>query len=231
MNIKIYKFILFTVLSLLVCSSLSYAQSADKQRKETNKKFRKSLIDKLNQEKKLIEKLLGVDIYKQFDGKFEKLLEQFDDGFYDNMDKIFKDNNFNDFFQNADQFQFGFGSLGIWSENHSHRIYTLQQNFPKDAPLDLKIEKKRILIKGVIEKSFKRRGPNGDIAQVKRMAVNQKIQIPSDVFSDKATFDQFDGKTRILFPKKNPQPSPRKKNKTHDNGLKPLKKRKGEQTI
>jgi hypothetical protein len=227
-------FFISLILSFLIMlggSESGLAETVAEKRRATNKKFRKSLIDKLNQEKQLIEKLLGVDIYKNFDGRLEKLLEQFDDGFYDNMDKIFKNENFNQFFQNADQFKFGFGALGVWSETGEQRIYTLMQNFPKNAPLDIKIEQNYIKIKGFIEKSFKRRGENGDIAQVKRMSVNQKIHIPHDVYVEKAQFDQLKGKTRILFPKKNPTIKAIKRPATPKNRLKPMKKRKGEQVI
>ncbi|MBT7609108.1 MAG: hypothetical protein HN576_05095 [Bacteriovoracaceae bacterium] len=231
MNSLLRYLLKFIFLTLILLSSPSYSQSTTEKRNETNKKFRKSLVDKLNQEKKLLEKLLGVGIYKQFDGKFEKLLEQFDDGFHDNMDKIFKNNNFNSFFQDADQFQFGFGPMGKWSETGGHRIYTLLQNFPKNTPLDLKIEKNRISIKGVIEKSFKKRGRKGEIAEVKRMSVNQEIRIPHDVYAEKASFDQFNGKTRIFFPKKNPSKIQKKSSNKQKNGLKPLKRIKGELSI
>ena len=226
--------IIFFLCGAFITGQATSQTTPQQNRKETNKKFRKSLIDKLNQEKRLIEKLLGVDIYKQFDGKFEKLIEQFDDGFYDNMDKIFNDDKFNNFFQNADQFEFGFGALGVWTDTGEQRIYTLQQNFPKNAPLDIKIEDNYIKIKGVIEKSFKKRGPTGDISQVKRMSVNQDIQIPHDVYSEQAQFRMFKGKTQILFPKKNPIkmiPNQPKEPKEELNAPKPLKKRKGELVI
>jgi hypothetical protein len=207
------------------------SQTPQQNRDETNRKFRKSLIDKLNQEKRLIEKLLGVDIYKQFDGRFEKLIEQFDDGFYDNMDKIFKDQNFNNFFKNANQFKFGFGALGLWTDDGKNRIYTLQQNFPKNAPLDIKIENNYIKIKGVVEKSFKKKGPKGEISDVKRMSVNQEIQIPSDVFAEKAQFRMLQGKTQILFPKKVPT-GPMPNNHIKEKKVpKPLKRRKGDYAI
>ena len=209
------------------------------KREKTNRRFRKSLIDKLNQEKKQIEKLLGVDIYKQFDGQFEKLLEEFDKGFYDNMQKIFEDDTFNPLFQNAKKFEYGFGAIGKWSENDFERIFLINQEFSKDAPLDIKVEKQLIKIKGTIEKKFKRRGPNGDIAQVQKMSVNQEISVPHDVFAEKAKFDQKNNKVRIRFPKKN-APKDKLHEKTNssletqeekDNGLKPLKKRSGDTTI
>lgn len=238
MNIKTFLTVLTISLSFIIGPAYSQnntnsKEDEKKQRDEVNKRFRRSLIDKLNQEKKLIEKLLGVDIYKQFDGQLEKLLEEFDDGFHDNMQKIFEDDTFNPFFQGANQFQYGFGSLGTWSETDQEKIFTIEQDFPKDTPLDIKIENRQIKVKGIIEKKFKRKGPHGDIAQVQKMTINKQVSIPHDVYWEKARFEQKDGKTRIAFPKKNAM-KPTQDSKPENsppNNLKPLKKRKGETTI
>lgn len=204
-----------------------------KSREQINKEFRDSLLEKIKRDREVIEKMLGGGLFKQFDKELEGLLKQFDNGFYkqfeDDMNKFFEDDNFDKIFKSANPYQFMNVGEYKWIETPKERILILKQEIQEDSPLDIKIEKGIIKIKG---KAMKLGSwmENGKIIQGKKAVdFEREIQIPSDVHQDKAQFDKKEGNILIKFPKK--YVSDTKSSDPHQRKLNPLKRQEGEPKI
>ncbi|MCO4794080.1 MAG: Hsp20 family protein [Bacteriovoracaceae bacterium] len=238
MNVRTM-FVIFLLIPLSVMSQSpkpTPTVTPDKSRDEINERFRKSLMDKFKNDRKVIEKMLGGGLFKQFDKKLEDMLKQFDNGLYQqfekDMNKFFDDENFDQIFKNANPYQFMNAGEFKWIETPKERILILKSEFPKDAPLDIKIENGKVHLKGKVMKQGTWMD-NGQVISGKRAVdFDRKISIPRDVHFDKASFDKKDGNIIIKFPKKYIQKAPlKKKKKSSGKKLKPLKRQEGERKI
>lgn len=228
---------LFSVsLSLLLLSGASnlMAEDNNKIKKQQEMKSWKNQIDKNRQ---AIRELLGVDMLGDVSKRFEQLMEKFGD---QDMEKFFKDDHFDQFMDNWNPFEGLSDGHAHWMETPKERILIFKHKVPKNSPLDIKIQKGTIEIKGQSESTH-------EIAGVKSKSISsfeQSYSIPDDVDASKASFENKEGEVLIKLPKKvagktdfkkldlknQAQPYQNDK-KEEDEGLKPLIPSEGDITI
>lgn len=162
-----------------------------KLKKEQKAKRWKSQIE-LDRQK--IRELLGVDMLGDVSKKFEELLKRFHG---DDMDSFFQDDNLGQFLDDWDPFEGLTQGSSHWIDTPKERILILKYKAPKDSPIDIKIEKGIIQIKGSSEEV-------SDVGGVKTKSIttfNQSYNIPSDVDAAKVKFENKDEEILVKFPK------------------------------
>lgn len=224
------KSILKTVLFFLICFGVlaqtpTATPEPEKSKEQVDEEFRQSLLEKIKKDREVIENLLGGGLFKQFDKKLEEMLKHFDSGFYKQFDKdfekFFDDENFEKMFKNANPHQFMDKGEMKWMETPKERILILKLEMAKDAPMDIRIEKGKIFIKGKVVKG------------TREVEVEREVSIPRDVHGDQAKFENEEGRILIKLPKKSASATERKQlqRKQLQKKLKPLKRRQGEPEI
>ncbi len=191
------------------------------------------LKDELAKNREKIRELLGVDMLGDVSKRFEELMEKFHGN---DMGSFFDDDNFNQFLDDWDPFVGLSQGSSHWMETPKERILILKYKAPKDSPVDIKIEKGKIQIRGSTEEVSE----SGGIKSKSVSSFNQLYTIPSDVDGARATFENKNGEILIKFPKKNPgkmavegespkaQNRPTAKEEEKDNGPTPLVPKKGD---
>lgn len=191
-NKKVFLSVLL-LLPLLFSNAFNLmAEDNNKIKKQEEIKSWKSQIDKNRQ---VIRELLGVDMLGDVSKRFEQLMEKFGD---EDMEKFFKDDHFDRFMDNWNPFEGLSDGSSHWMETPKERILIFKHKVPKNAPLDIKIHKGRINIKGKSETSH-------EIAGVKSKSISsfeQSYSIPDDVDASKASFENKEGEVLIKLPKK-----------------------------
>lgn len=96
--------------------------------------------------------------------------------------------------------QFDQSSFDEWVEDEHSRTLILKLKQSKDKPLDIKIEKGFIKIKGDIEEKNEGKG-------VRKVHFERMFNLPEDVDGPNPIFENKDGEVRIKFKKKVAQSS------------------------
>lgn len=215
------KFFLLALLLLSVLENNLFSNENAKAHKQEEMQNWKKQIDRNRQQ---IRELLGVDMLGDVSKRFEQLMEKFGD---EDMEKFFKDDHFDRFMHNLNPFQGLADGSSHWMETPKERILIFKHKVPKNAPLDIKIHKGRIEIKGQSETTH-------EVAGIKSKSISsfeQSYSIPHDVDESKASFENKEGEVLIKFPKKVAGKTVPKVPKKEEEDLKPLAPSEGDITI
>jgi len=215
------KFIILAFIFISV-SSQSFGQSKNVQKEQISKsewekkqkEIQKSLRQQMNKQNEKLSDFMGSDSFKMYDQLMKEMLKSFEDSFkgmdWDSMDKeVLKD--FNKIFKPGSR---GFtnplnpfnnqrlGQIHKWVETKKYRVLELHLNPQKDTPLDIKIEKGLVKVKGqfIIEKSEKTKNSKSYSKQL--VSLDRQFTIPEDCIEEKVEFEHKKDKILIKFPKK-----------------------------
>ena len=161
----------------------AFSQSAS----ERDELIKRQLEEMLKARDEMLKSLLNDSAFKDFDKHFEDMTKKF---------------NLQNFEQN------GFDTDGKilgeydWQENDSEKIFLLKVKQIKDQPLDIKIEKGKILLKGDVEAISAEKG-NLKKKKISKIHFERSISIPSDVDQSNPIFENKNGVVLIKFKKLN----------------------------
>lgn len=170
---------------------------------QTNKVNRRENIDRQIEEimkarEEMIRSLLDDSAFSNFDSHFDDLVKKFEQDSFGGMPGA----------------QMDMGAVVgeyDWRETDTHQILVLKVKQIKDRPLDIKIEKGEIKLKGDVEsvsedKSRKRK-------QVSKVHFERSFSIPEGVDQSTPEFENKGGELLIKFKKLNVSKAPSKINK------------------
>lgn len=181
-------FVLILTLTFLLCSSVS----AQSRREELDAEIKAIL--KARDE--LMRSLLEEDSFSTFDKRFNDLIQKFEQDSFGSMQGL----------------QMG-GIVGEydWRETPAHMILAIKVKQIKDKPLDIKIEKGFVRLKGDVEEVLDYPGRKGG-KKVSRVHFERSFSIPEGVDQTTPEFENKDGELLIKFKKnKSSSGSPPKK--------------------
>jgi len=180
----------------------------------------KALREKMRKDHEMINRLLNDDAFanlnRDFHDKFKKLLDDFYQG---TPEDFFKNQKFDQFFRDWSQGNFAQDESGQWLETADERVLVLKLDIPKDAPLDIKIEKGVIQVSG--KTIHRRKSAQGE--SVEEVQFQKAFPIPSDCVGPSARFENGEGEIKIHLRKKSASRTGPK--------VKPLAPRKGDLTL
>ncbi len=170
------------ILSFLVFifSSLSYAQNMSPEQKEIQKQIEEIMRNR----EEMLRSLFDDDSFKDMENRMQEMMKRFSG----------KDFNFN-----SDSF-FGGAVVGQydWVEDDKYKVLKIKVTQIKDRPLDIKIEKGQIKIKGDVETVENQKSKN----KVKQKVHFERIfSIPAGVDEKNPEFENKDGELLIKFKK------------------------------
>ena len=208
MNIKIKKLMVFI---WIFFSTNAFAQSAQ-SREQQEMERQMNEIMKARQE--MIKSLLDDSGFQGFDKQFEDMIKRFD----------------NDSFGTAAEVDSGevVGEYD-WRETATQQILVLKVKQIKNKPLDIKIEKGQIILKGDVESvdlSKKK------VKKISKVHFERTFGIPDGVDQTNPEFEQKDGELLIKFKKlKVSKIPPKEKAKQLNDQRRPIGKDEGDLTI
>lgn len=171
------------IFSIFVSSTL-FAQS---NRSDLDQQIKE--IMKAREE--MLKSLLEDSAFENFDSRFEDLVKRFQQSNFDLSGMS------------------GFTDGPIvgeydWRETATHQIFVLKVKQIKDRPLDIKIEKGRILLKGDVESVRENTSMDKKkTKQISKVHFERSFSIPDGVDQANPTFDNKDGELLIKFKKHN----------------------------
>ena len=89
-----------------------------------------------------------------------------------------------------------------WTNKKNERLLIIKMMPVEGKPFELKIEKKKIFLKGEFEKKVETQNKYGSSVSIERMSLNQEFPVPSDCDFEKAKITQKEGEIIVHFPKK-----------------------------
>lgn len=185
-------------------------------------------LETLQKQLEGMQEMMNKNMRKNFE-EMDQMMKQFEKGF---QDDFFED----DFFQGDSSLQkrlnqllHGFGNIEFdrdrdykWKETPKERILELKFVPVKDSPVDIKVTKDKITIKGKSE-SKQKTIVNGKVQElISIINFDKSLSVPADVDGNKAIIEEMKGGIRIRLPKKHVMSKDLKK---------PLKPSKDDQTI
>jgi HSP20 family molecular chaperone IbpA len=178
------------VLFFIIFSFNLFAQN--NQLTDQQKIVQKQIEEIMKHREEMFRSLLNDDNF----GEMEKRMQEMTKHFFDNNSNL----NTQNFFGGT-----AFGEYN-WLEDEKYRILSLKVKQIKDKPLDIKIEKGQIKIKGDVEASdesgkFPKHSPSKKITKIH---FEQTYSIPHDVDEKNPEFENKDGEVLIKFKKKIP---------------------------
>lgn len=182
----------FFVLILPLMFFLASPVSAQSRREELDAEIKAIL--KARDE--LMRSLLEDDSFSTFDKRFNDLIQKFEQDSFGSMQGL----------------QMG-GVVGEydWRETATQLILAIKVKQIKDKPLDIKIEKGFVRLKGDVEEVLEYPGQKGG-KKVSRVHFERSFSIPHGVDQTTPEFENKDGELLIKFKKiKSSESSPKKK--------------------
>ncbi len=180
------------IFALTFFATASFAQS---RREELDAEI-KAIIKARDE---LMRSLLEDDSFSNFDKRFNDLIKKFDD---------------DSFGGSMQGLQMG-AVVGEydWRETETHQILAVKVKQIKDRPLDIKIEKGFVRLKGDVEEVLDYPSRKGG-KKVSKVHFERSFSIPEGVDQANPEFENKDGELLIKFKKLKPmKSSPEKKNK------------------
>lgn len=173
---------LFVLISALSLLSFSASAQSKKEREELDAEIRAIL--KARDE--LMRSLMDDDSFSQFDKRFNDLIKKFDDD------------------------SFGGAMPGLqmgavvgeydWRETDTHQILAIKVKQIKDKPLDIKIEKGFVHLKGDVEEVLDYPSRKGG-KKISKVHFERSFSIPAGVDQTTPEFENKDGELLIKFKK------------------------------
>jgi HSP20 family molecular chaperone IbpA len=174
-TIKFKKIQLFFIMFVLLNSQYLFAQS--------NPDLDKQIEEVMKAREEMLRSLMDDSFSSDFEKRMQEMMKRFGSG---NLDFGF------DHLE-----QFGMGD-SEWSESSTHRLLALKIHQIKDRPLDIKIEKGMIRIKGDTEVVS---GPKNRQSK-SIMKFERQYSIPQDVDQNNPEFENKNNEMVIKFKKK-----------------------------
>ncbi len=200
---KILIVLIFTLLYL----TPTFSQTT-KERVQTERDLMDAEIRSLlNARDELMKSLLDDDAFSHFDKRFNDLVKKFDDDNFSSMQGLQIGNIVGEY---------------DWRETDSQQILAIKVKQIKDKPLDIKIEKGFVRLKGEVEEILdtpERKGAR----KISKVHFERSFSIPDGVDQTSPLFENKDGELLIIFKKlKSIKSSPIKmknkaQSKTNDN--------------
>ena len=187
---------IFFVIIFLFMSENMNAQTGPVPHLKKEKKLN-AWKDQMELDRQKIRELLGVDMLGDVSKRFEELIKKFHGS---DMNSFFQDDNFSQFLDDWDPYEGLAQGSSHWMETPKERILIMKYKSQKDSPIDIKIEKGKIQIKGTSEEVSEM----GGVKSKSVSTFHQTYSIPSDVDAEKAIFENKNGEILIKFPKINP---------------------------
>lgn len=169
-------------LSLFLVLSPLYAQNMTPEQKEIQKQIEEIMKNR----EEMLRSLFNDDSFKDMENRMQEMMKRF----------AGEDFNFN-----SDSF-FGGAVVGQydWVEDDKYKVLKIKVTQIKDRPLDIKIEKGQIKIKGDVETAENQKSKN----KIKQKVHFERIfSIPSGVDEKNPEFENKDGELLIKFKKTN----------------------------
>ena len=204
------KILICLILPFIVFSTVAISQT-DRASLERQRQIEE--IMKVREE--MIKSLLNDSAFQNFDNRFEDLVKKFQQESFGGMPGMDEGTVFGEY---------------DWRETETQQILVLKVKQIKDRPLDIKIEKGQIKLKGDVESvevdHQKRR------KQVTKVHFERSFSIPEGVDQNNPEFETKDGELLIKFKKLNSSKAPLKsKSKIPENKLEPVGIEKGDTII
>jgi HSP20 family molecular chaperone IbpA len=177
LSLKIFSYFLF----FLFLNNNAFSQTAA----DRDEQIRRELEIMMKARDEMLRSLLDDSAFNDFDKRFEDMIKRF---------------NLKDFDLN------GFDTDGKilgeydWQETNIERIFLLKVKQIKDKPLDIKIEKGKIHLKGDVEVSSEENN-HSKKRQNSHIHFERSISIPEDVDQTNPSFDNKEGVLYIKFKK------------------------------
>lgn len=198
--------------ALIVAFSLiSLSAYAQNQRAELDRQMEE--IMKAREE--MIKSLLNDSSFQNFDDRFEDMVKKFQQSAF---------GNYPDLDSGAVVGEYD------WRETATHKILVLKVKQIKDKPLDIKIEKGQIKLKGDVESVSEDKGQR---KQISKVHFERSFSIPDGVDQNSPEFESVKGELHIKFKKLNStKTTPKNKAKTkEDDGRVPVQKEEKDEII
>ncbi len=175
---KIFSLIFFTV---CICSNV-FSQTAN----DRDEQIKRELEMMLKARDEMLRSLLDDSAFNDFDKRFEDMIKRF---------------NLHDF--DLSGFDTNGKILGEydWQESNTERLFLLKVKQIKDKPLDIKIEKGKIFLKGELETTSEDNA-KGKKTKIGHIHFERSILIPEDVDQANPVFENKEGVLIIKFKKK-----------------------------
>lgn len=201
------KFFLFSILL-----QLSFPVFSQNKKEDINRQIEE--IMKAREE--MIKSLLNDSAFSDFDTRFEDLVKKFQ----------------NDSFAMPGMNEGAVVGEYDWKETEGHKILVLKIKQIKDRPLDIKIEKGQIKLKGDVESVSESESKGKKSKSISKVHFERSFSIPEGVDQTTPEFENKGGEMLIKFKKIKASSAPlKKKNKDLQEHLQPIGKDSDDQTI
>lgn len=173
------KTLIIILLSLSIVN-LVQAQNLSNEQAEMQKKVEEIMKNR----ERLFNSLLNDDSFREMEKRMEEMMKNFDN---------------DDFDLGANSF-FGGSIVGEydWKDTETQKILAIKVKQIKDRPLDIKIEKGQIIIKGEVEEVSPK---NAKRKIQKKVHFERVFSIPKGVDEKNPEFENKDGELLIMFKK------------------------------
>lgn len=168
---------IFLPLLILFIHSLAFGQNSKRQ-----DEVQLQIEQLMKAREEMLKSLLNDSAFDNFDKKFEDLIKNFDRG------------NFNPSMGGGDVV----GEYD-WRETNTHQVFVLKVKQIKDKPLDIKIEKGQIILKGDVESSSV--DPVKKTKRISKVHFERTFSIPDGVDQTSPEFENKNGELLIKFKK------------------------------
>lgn len=197
---------LYLIFFIILNHSL-VAQTKGNQGYDQQKLVQKQFEEIMRAREEMLKSLLNDDSFSDMNKRMSELMKRFS----------------GEDFNLGTQSFFGGSVVGEydWREDDKNRILMIKVKQIKDKPLDIKIEKGFIKIKGDVEEvsdnnSRKNKGNNID-NMISKIHFEREFSIPLDVDQTNPEFENTNGELLIKFKKKNPRKIGKELNKSNKN--------------
>ncbi len=208
---------IFTVLSLFICNSVfsqnnksaegqAVKSAQDKDRNEdqdsmsaADKELLELMKKRMRISEKMLEDMLKGGLFKDFEKKFEKMMDDFDD---EHLDSFFDDEDFNTILRGFNPHRGLEEGDYRWMDTPKERILILKLGDIKDNELKIDIKDGAVTVSGTITKKVENRTQHGTSTSVSTSSFKKQFLVPRDADSTRPEIENKEGEVLIRFPKK-----------------------------
>lgn len=211
------------LLFALILSQPSWAQNKGKGSDD----FFKALKEQMKGDREEMEKYFQGD----FIDKMDDMVEQMHSDFFKQWDQLMQDDQIGDYFK---QMEIGQEDIPMeWQKTSQGQKLIVKLKPIKDAPMEIKIEKQQILLKGTVEKTQEFGLGKSKVVSKRIYTFNKLVEIPPELDVQSADIKQSNDQIEIIFkllsdkkksaPKKSEQKKP-----SQVPGVEPLQPKEGD---
>lgn len=172
------------------------------QNRSSAKSQREQIHEQMQRQLELMRKMMDEAFGGQDQG-LDKMFDQFHRDFFD--DDFFQDPFFGprsrDLFEKFEDMEFDYQRDYRWDENDNERILTFKFKPLKDTPIDIKVTKDTVTIKGKVKIERSNDELNNRLKSISIKEFHKTIPVPQDCEGSKAKIEQTKEGIRIRIPK------------------------------